>query len=46
MKHIIKYELKINVHFVFITDETAVLTTDDFLPLLILLIVKSEIPNW
>ncbi|XP_076470280.1 ankyrin repeat domain-containing protein 27-like isoform X2 [Babylonia areolata] len=27
-------------------DSTAMMTTDDFLPILIFLIIKSEIPNW
>ncbi|KAL8590034.1 hypothetical protein ACOMHN_007059 [Nucella lapillus] len=27
-------------------DSTALMTTDDFLPILIFLIIKSEIPNW
>jgi hypothetical protein len=30
----------------FAADNAALMTTDDFLPILIFLIIKSEIPNW
>lgn len=32
--------------FEFWTDQSLMLTTDEFLPMMIYLIIKSEIPNW